>query len=188
MYGNMELNPTKHLVPYGTKVKAIIETKNMVGKALELELYKAKNLNDYSYNTQQIIKPEQEYTVNSDGKVIVDYVLDIKWSDANYFYVGAEKDSWLSYFTDEFNSKMVMGYCDGDRLSDGVKVYGKINEKSDTKTIAQFLLDEGRVTFSDVHSSGKEDQAYAIQNIKDLAAGKKTKLSYYNNRRNGGVF
>ena len=127
MYGNQLLSPIQHAVPYGTKIKIVVEATNMVGMALELELYKAKNRDDHSYNKSSI-RTKNKVIINSHGKAIVEFELQKDWAKDHkthtYLYVGAESDTFGSYFTKEFHSRMVLAYQEGDVLDDAIEVVG----------------------------------------------------------------
>ncbi len=62
----------------------------------------------------------------------------------------------------------------GKRLGIGINETKKLNQ-----LLALKILKEKRITFSSNHSSGVKDKAMAIDNIKDIAAGGKSKLSNY---------
>ena len=127
MYGSQILSPIKDAVPYGTQIKIVVETTNMIGQALELELYKAKHTDDHSYS-KSAIRKKSNVVINTDGKAIVAFELQKDWAKDHkthkYFYVGAESDTFGSYFTKEHHSHMVLAYQDGDKLDSSVEVVG----------------------------------------------------------------
>lgn len=53
--------------------------------------------------------------------------------------------------------------------------------------VASRILDAGRVTFLDAHASGINDDATALKNMNDTAAGKAAKRSSYDNAPGGSV-
>ena len=142
MYGNQLLSPIQHAVPYGTKIKIVVEATNMVGMALELELYKAKNRDDHSYNKSSI-RTKNKVIINSHGKAIVEFELQKDWAKDHkthtYLYVGAESDTFGSYFTKEFHSRMVLAYQEGDVLDDGVEI---ITKDKSLKNIGSWPVEE----------------------------------------------
>ncbi len=124
MFGNQELSPYLHAVPYGTCINFVVETTNMVGQKLELELYKAKDPKSYSWSGSSF--RDKIVQVNTDGKAIVEFELQTDWANNHethkYFYVGAESDTWKSYFTSEHDSSMLLAYKEGDVLESGVRI------------------------------------------------------------------
>ena len=142
MYGSQILSPIKDAVPYGTQIKIVVETTNMIGQELELELYKAKHTDDYSYS-KSAIRKKSNVVINTDGKAIVAFELQKDWAKDHkthkYFYVGAESDTFGSYFIKEHHSHMVLAYQEGDKLDSGVKVLGKKETLSKSDTIGKLF-------------------------------------------------
>lgn len=181
MHKNNKLSPIRNAVLHGTRITFVVETANMVGQKLILALYSAKNVKDYSYFDRPL-RTKEAVLIPPSGKVVLEFELQKDWANINrYYYVGIASGAKSGYLKRLFNSTMLLGYWEGDVLPHGAKVYEEVTKKTTVKRIAQLLLEEGRVTFEKGHSSGGIDEANAFDNIKDLAAGNKAKLSDYDN-------
>ncbi len=108
MYNGKIISPVQHAIPYGTKIVGVVETVNMVGTKLQVDLYCTSEKDNYSdLNTRA---KRYETVVGTDGKAKIEITLDKEWekrhANNKYFYLGVEKDRG-AFWSSESNSRMI---------------------------------------------------------------------------------
>ncbi|WP_028888915.1 C40 family peptidase [Tenacibaculum ovolyticum] len=82
-------------VPYGAKVKAVVETLNMIGKKVSINIYRKTMVKDYSIDDDTAI-------VTKNGKATREFVLKVDWYESSLlgkdsFYIGTEEVHGINF-------------------------------------------------------------------------------------------
>ncbi|WP_103864611.1 PAAR-like protein [Aquimarina sp. I32.4] len=112
-------------VAYGVTVQGVVETVNMIGESLEVDIYRTQKLLYIDAATGDPKVFSKDLTVDAEGRITFDFTVESRWWRdlhmlGKYFYIGVEKADWAAFRKEQIYKGSILAYKKGDRLENGV--------------------------------------------------------------------
>ncbi|WP_420834737.1 glycoside hydrolase family 19 protein, partial [Aquimarina longa] len=112
-------------VAYGITVQGIVETVNMIGESLEVDVYRTQKLLyiDAAASDPKVFT--QDLTVDNEGRITFDFTVESRWWRDQHllgkqFYISVEKSKWAWFTPANIFRGSIKAYKKGDKVEGGV--------------------------------------------------------------------